>query len=102
MQIIIKRQIDHFTVVFLVTWPLSGSEAEVDLVMIQTLELFKCKSSWHEISIIMIKGRKACIKARSPPASLSIKGKVTKYATVKWTIPLGPRKLSVITCQLPS
>ena len=37
--------IDHFTVVFLVTWPLSGSEAAVDLAMIQTLELFRCKFS---------------------------------------------------------
>ena len=37
--------IDHFTVVFLVTWPLSGSEAEVDLVMIQTLKFFRCKFS---------------------------------------------------------
>ena len=33
----------HFTVVLLVTWPLSGSEAEVDLVLIQTLLLFICK-----------------------------------------------------------
>ena len=37
--------IDHFTVVFSVSWPLSGSEAEVDLVMIQTLEIFRCKFS---------------------------------------------------------
>ena len=28
--------ITHFTVVYLVTWPLSGSEAEVDTVSIQT------------------------------------------------------------------
>ena len=34
--------IDHFIVV-LVSWTLSGSEAEVDLVMIQTLELSRCK-----------------------------------------------------------
>ena len=38
-----KQVIDHFTVVFLLSWPLSGSEAKVDLVMIQTLELFRCK-----------------------------------------------------------
>ena len=29
--------ITHFTVMLLVTWPLSGSEAGVDLVLIQTL-----------------------------------------------------------------
>ena len=32
----------HFTVVCLVTWPLSGSEAGVDLVLIKTLLLFSC------------------------------------------------------------
>ena len=36
--------IGHFTVVCLVTWPLSGSEAGGDLVLIQTLLLFTCKS----------------------------------------------------------
>ena len=33
----------HFTVVCLVAKPLNRSEAKVDLVMIQTLLLFKCK-----------------------------------------------------------
>ena len=32
-----KIQIVHFTVVCLVTWPLSGSETGSDLVLIQTL-----------------------------------------------------------------
>ena len=36
--------IGHFTVVCLVTWPLGGSEAGGDLVLIQTLLLFTCKS----------------------------------------------------------
>ena len=36
--------IDHFTVVCLVTWPLNGSEAEGDLVLIQTSLLLLCKS----------------------------------------------------------
>ena len=36
---------DHFTVVYLVTWPLNGSEAGVDLVLIQTSLLLSCKSS---------------------------------------------------------
>ena len=39
-----RKQIGHFTVVCLVTWPLSGSEAGGDLVLIQTLLLFTCKS----------------------------------------------------------
>ena len=34
-----------FTVVSLVTWPLNGSEAGVDLVLIQTSLLLLCKSS---------------------------------------------------------
>jgi len=35
---------DHFTVLCLVTWPLDGSEAGVDLGLIQTFLLlsFKC------------------------------------------------------------
>ena len=33
----------HFTVVCLVAKPLNRSEAKVDLVMVQTLLLFKCK-----------------------------------------------------------
>ena len=41
----IIRLIDHFTFVDLVTWPLNGSEAGVDLVLIQTSLLFLCKSS---------------------------------------------------------
>ena len=36
--------IDHFTVLCLVTWPLSGSEAGGDLVLIQTSLLLLCKS----------------------------------------------------------
>ena len=37
--------IDHFRVVGLVTWPLNGSEAGVDLVLIKTSLLLLCKSS---------------------------------------------------------
>ena len=39
------HEIDHFTVVGLVTWPLNGSEAGVDLVLIQTSLFLLCKSS---------------------------------------------------------
>ena len=38
--------IDHFTVVGLVNWPLNGSEAGVDLVLIQTSLLLLCRSSF--------------------------------------------------------
>ena len=37
----------HFTVVCLVVMPLNRSEAKGDLVMIQTLLLFKCKSLFY-------------------------------------------------------
>jgi len=40
--------IDHFTVVCSVTWPLDGSEAGVDLVLIQTsLLLYNQKHDFH-------------------------------------------------------
>ena len=32
-----------------------------------------------------MKGKKICIEVWSPPASFSLKGKVTKHTTVKWT-----------------
>ena len=35
--------IDHLTVVYLVTWPLNGSEAEGDLALILTPLLLLCK-----------------------------------------------------------
>ena len=38
-------RIDHFTVVCSVTWPLDGSEAGGDLVLIQTSLLLLCKTS---------------------------------------------------------
>ena len=42
--IISSAEIGHFTVVCVVTWPLSGSEAGGNLVLIQTPLLFTCKS----------------------------------------------------------
>ena len=39
----LNNAIDHFTVVCSVTWPLYGSEARVDLVLIQTSLLLSCK-----------------------------------------------------------
>jgi len=37
--------IDHFTVIYSLTWPLHGSEAGGDLVLKQTSLLLLCKSS---------------------------------------------------------
>ena len=37
--------VEHFTVVCSVTWPLNGSEAEGDLVLMRTSLLLLCKSS---------------------------------------------------------
>ena len=36
----------HFTVICLVTWPLDGSEAGDDLVLIETSLFLLCKSSF--------------------------------------------------------
>ena len=39
----LKRSIDHFTVVCLVSWPLNESEAGVDFALIETSQFFLCK-----------------------------------------------------------
>ena len=44
-QLEVTNRIDHFTVVCSVTWPLDGSEARVDFVLIQTSLLLLCKTS---------------------------------------------------------
>ena len=70
---ILSCTIHHFTVVGLVTRPLNGSEAGVDLVLIQTSLLYCANqvvlmlTSWH----LHEKSREVCIKARSPSASLA-------------------------------
>ena len=40
-----------------------------------------------------MKSRRVCIKTRSPPASLPLKGQVTRHTTVKW--PIGKDDLSL-------
>ena len=65
-------RIVHFTVVSLVAKPLSRSEAKVDLVMIQTLLLFKCKLLCCHVNWILVS-----TTTRSPSASLQIKGLTT-------------------------
>ena len=80
--------IDHFTVVCLVTWPLDGSEARVDLVLIQTSLLLLCKTSCSDVNKVHLhdKSREVCIKTRSTLASLPSTGQVAEQTTVKWSI----------------
>ena len=46
--------IHHFTVVCSVTWPLNGSEAGGDLVLIQTSLLLLCKSSGYNAHQLLL------------------------------------------------
>ena len=70
------------------TWPLDGSEAGVDLVLIQTSLLLLCKASCSDANLVHLhdKSSKVCIKTWSTPASLPFKGQVTERTTVKWSI----------------
>ena len=76
-----RQGIVHFTVVCLVAKPLNRNEAKGDLVMIQTLLLFKCKLLCYHANKILVSNT-----TRSPSASLQNKGLATKYITVKWPI----------------
>jgi len=49
--IIPQGSIDHFTVVCSVTWPLNGSEAGGDVVLIKTSLILSCKSSCSKASL---------------------------------------------------
>ena len=71
----------HFTVTCLVAKPLNKSEAKGDLVMTQTLLLFKYKLPCYHANKILIS-----IPTWSTSASLQIKSLATKYTTVKWPI----------------
>ena len=46
VRLVAQKTTGHFTVVCPVTWPLNGSEAGGDLVLIQTSLLLLCKSSY--------------------------------------------------------
>ena len=74
----------HFIVASLVAKPLNRSEAKEGgvgggwVVRIQNLLLFKCKLlGYHAIQILV------STTARSPSATLQIKGLATKYTTVE-------------------
>ena len=80
--------IDHFTVLSLVAWPLNESEAGGDLALIETSLLFYV----NDAVLMLISGNlhnkrsEVSIITRSPPASLSFKGRVTRHTTVKRSI----------------
>ena len=80
--------IDHFTVVCSATWPVDGSEARVDLVLIQTSLLLSCKCTLltSEQLVLHNKRSEVCIITGSTLASLPSKGQVTKQTTVNWSI----------------
>ena len=69
--------VDHFTVVYLVAWPLNESEAGVDHVyaVLMLISRNMCKKS-----------REVSIKTKSNSASLSFKGQTTKHTVVEWSI----------------
>ena len=80
--------IDHFTVVFLVTWPLNGNEAEGDLVLIQTSLLLLCKSSCSYANYLAFTWEKqrGLYQNKVISSLACIHGQVTKHTTVKWPI----------------
>ena len=76
-----RAWIGPFTVACLDTKPLSGSEAQVDLVLIQTLLLLICKSFNCYANQFLIS-----IVSRSTQTSLSYRGLVKYHKTTKWSI----------------
>ena len=78
---ILCLSIVHFTVTCLVAKPLNMSEAKGDIVMTQTMLLFKFKLLCYHANKILVS-----IPTWSTSASLQIKGLATKYPTVKWPI----------------
>ena len=67
---------------------MDGSEARVDLVLIQTPLLLSCKCTLLKSEQLVLHNKRSevRIKTRSILASLPSKGQVTKQTTVKWSI----------------
>ena len=80
--------IDHFTVVFLVTWPLNGNEAGGDLVLIQTLLLLLCKSRCSFANQLAFKWeqQRGLYQNKVTSSLACIHSQVTKNTTVKWPV----------------
>ena len=76
--------IDHFTVVSLATWPLNGSEAAGDLVLIQTSLLLLCKStcSYANQLVFTWEKQRGLYQSKVTSSLACIHGQVTKHTTV--------------------
>ena len=83
-----RLSIDQFTVVSLVAWPLNESEAGGDLVLIETSLLFYVNDAVLMLISMNLHNKRSevSIITRSPPTSLSFKGRVTRHSTVKRSI----------------
>ena len=84
----------HFTVACLLTKPFKKSEAKGDLVMIQTLLLFKCKLLCYYANLALVS-----ITTRSPSASFQTR--TWLYITVKWPIVDAKEKENVLSSPRP-
>ena len=73
----------------LVAWPLNESEAGGDLALIESSLIFYVNDAVLMLISRNLHNKKSevSIITRSPPASLSFKGQVTKHTTVKRCIP---------------
>ena len=91
-------RIDHFTIVRLVTWPLNGSEAEDDLVLIQTSLILLCKAncSYANYFAFPCEKQRGLYECKVTSSLVSIHGQVTRHTTVKW--PIGhPKEIQKLT-----
>ena len=70
------------------TWPLNGSEAGVDLVLIQTSLLLLCKSSCSYANYLAFSWEKqrGLYQSKVISSLACIHGQATKHTTVKWPI----------------
>ena len=86
-----RAWIGPFTIACLDTKPLSGSEAQVDLVLIQTLLLLICKSFNCYVNQFLIS-----IVSRSTQTSLSYRGLVKYHRTVQWSIEIDKNSFLIL------
>ena len=82
------RRIDHFTIVCLVAWSLNESEADVDLVLIETSLLFLCKLLLSSMRTATLTKEKqgSFYQNKSSPTSLSFKGHGPVSRTLSRTV----------------
>ena len=78
-------QLSHFTVVCLVAWPLNGNENGGDLVLIEILLLFLCKSLLISMRPASVTEEQRGLYQNKVNSSLTFIQR-TKHTTVKWPI----------------